>query len=93
MSYTTYSAHIRQHRIVLDAGAILPESAEAIIVILKKPEESEKQDSSGAFREEQQDWYALAAHNLQYAYDEHEPDYSDVPLQETNPLFRPSFLN
>ncbi len=90
MSYTTYSAHIRQHRIVLDAGVILPESAEAILVILKKPEEAEQQGNNGAFREEQQDWYALAAHNLEYAYDEDEPDYSDVPLRELNPLFRSS---
>jgi hypothetical protein len=88
MTYTTYPAQIRQHRIILEAETELPESAEAILIILKK-QDSVHNNNDTAFLEERNAWYALGAQSLNRAYDDDEPDYSDVPLVEVNHLYRP----
>jgi hypothetical protein len=93
MMYTTYPAHIRQHRIVLETETELPETAEAVLIVLKKQEIGGETIADRDFLAERNDWYALAAQSLNRAYSDDEPDYSNVPLLEVNPFYQPPMMS
>ena len=42
--------------------------------------------------EERDEWIRFAAQNLDRAYSDNEPDYSDAPATKVNPFFRLGFL-
>ncbi|MCU0424237.1 MAG: hypothetical protein MUF71_01290 [Candidatus Kapabacteria bacterium] len=88
MPYTTFPAQIRQHRIVLDSAVELPENGDVLIVVLGNEHRQQLSKEHQDLEQERNDWYAIAAQSLERAYSDDEPDYSNVPLIEVNPLYR-----
>lgn len=61
-------------KVLFEQEANIPENSKLIVILL---------DDDG----EDEDWYNFSAQNMSRAYGENEPDYTDAPIKEPNPLY------
>lgn len=70
-------AHYDGKKVCLDEPITIKQNTPLVVVVLEKEED------------ENQQGYQLAMQGLERAYDADEPDYTNVPLKETNLLYKP----
>ena len=61
-------------KVLFEQEANIPVNSKLIVILL---------DDHG----EDEDWYNFSARNMNRAYGDHEPDYTDASVKEPNPLY------
>ncbi len=60
-------------KVLFEQETNIPKDSKLIVILLSDDEDA--------------DWYSFSARNLNRAYGEDEPDYSDALIKESNPLY------